>query len=217
MKTISTGLFCALAATFLSLPQQLSADVYPGGELKWANRAEDGTSELINVLFALKFCAHHGGKPYHDAYRDDKQEKGYDTAKARAYALSLIAQNENDCVNDLTQECCCLCYNPLYLAIELGDVEMTQSLIEHGCSIELNNVCTNDFYFKRDILRSEDVMVQAAYAVLRDAQLKAGITPFSLDEGATPSAPENPDCLLHGKKPQEDKPAWLVEDPDLEK
>lgn len=210
------GLLCALTLTLFPLSQQACADVYPGGELKWGNRAEDGTSELINVLFALKFCAHHGGKAYNEAYRDDSQETGYDAVKARAYAMSLIALNANDCVNDLTQECCCLCYNPLYLAIELGDVEMTQSLIAQGCSIELNNVCTNDFYFKRDILRSEDPMVQAAYAVLKDAQLKVGITPFSLEEGETPSAAASPDCPIHGNTVSDKTPEWLINDPKEE-
>ncbi|MFI3243116.1 MAG: hypothetical protein R3Y56_02545 [Akkermansia sp.] len=215
MKTTTWGLLATLTLTLLPLAQQASADIYPGGELKWANRAEDGTSELVNVLFALKFGTQHGGKAYNEAYRDDSQEKGFDATKARAYAMSLIATNANDCVNDLTQECICLCYNPLYLAIELGDVEMTKSLIEHGSSIELNNVCTNDFYFKRDILRNEDPMVQAAYAVLKEAQLKANITPFSLGEDEQADKAENPECTIHGTSSTESEPKWLLKDPEM--
>lgn len=202
----------ALAASaFLVSSPSAHASVYLGGELKWGNRADDGSSELLNVLWAMNFGTKHGEKDYNESYRDDTQENGFDLAKARAYALRLINENKNDCINDRLQECSCLCYNALYLAIEVGDVEIARRLIEQGCSIELDNICTNDFYFRRDIIRNENPKVQEAYALLLDAQVKAGIAPFSPEgkvEEVVPAPKANEPVEV-----KEESPAWLINDP----
>lgn len=129
-----------------------------------------GSSKLINAMLAMngQHIRTYPSKALPDAYRDESQEGNINRAKARAYAILLIKENKNNCVKDVYAECA-LAYNPLIIAIESGDIELTKLLIEMGCHI--NDESIDDYsYMKKFILNSKDPKVHQAYKLAYKAK-----------------------------------------------
>ncbi len=170
MKTLLSTTIIALGTLVSTMPQISMADgaTFLGGS---SEASPYSSSELHNAIL----CSMDAGNPPVEplpAYQSDDDKAKADPDKARAYAMELIRVNKNNCVLDLYRQEG-ITNNALFLAIQKGDLEMTEALINQGSSLQWGDVHSNSFFF-RGLLKKKDANVDACVALLLAAQAKAG-------------------------------------------